>query len=59
MDTAINVWNLLWEYQIPIAVFFVFIIWFFVRGGDLIRWIVRKVRANGKKAGDEREAGEK
>lgn len=46
MDIAVNIWNLLWDYQIHIAVFFVFIIWFFVRGTDLLRWIYRK--ATGK-----------
>jgi hypothetical protein len=44
MDTAVNIWNLLWDYQIHIAVTIVFLIWFLVRGSDIIRWILRKLR---------------
>lgn len=49
MDTAVNIWNLLWDYQIEIAVFFVFLIWMVVRGWDLFRWIFRKLGLIGKK----------
>ena len=49
MDTAVNIWNLLWEYQIHIAVFFVFLIWLVVRGWDLFRWVFRKLGWIGKK----------
>jgi hypothetical protein len=57
MDTAVNVWNLLWDYQIHIVVLVVFLIWVVVRGSDVIRWVARKLRANGKKAVAERESG--
>jgi hypothetical protein len=56
MDTAVSIWNLLWEYQIHIVVVIVFLIWIVVRGSDLGKWIWRKLRANGKNAGAEREA---
>jgi hypothetical protein len=52
MDTAVNIWNLLWDYQIHIAVTIVFLIWFLVRGSDTIRWIWRKLRGKARDAGD-------
>jgi hypothetical protein len=51
MDTAIGIWNLLWDYQIHIVVAVVLVIWLVVRGSDVIRWVWRKVR--GKKAKNE------
>jgi hypothetical protein len=47
MDMAVSIWNLLWEYQIHIVVMLVLVVWLVVRGGDLIRWVWRKVRSRG------------
>jgi len=44
MDTAVNIWNLLWDWQIPIAVALVFVIWLVVRGSDVSRWLIRQFR---------------
>ena len=55
MNTAVDIWNALWDNQIEIAVFFVFLIWMVVRGGDVLRWIWRKLRTNGKNPVAERE----
>ena len=48
MDTAIEIWNLLWDYQIHIAVAIVFVIWLIVRGADTVNWVYRKL--SGKRA---------
>ena len=56
MEIAVDIWNALWDNQIEIAVFFVFLIWMVVRGGDVLRWIWRKLRANGKNPVGERES---
>lgn len=55
MDTAINVWNLLWDYQIHIVVAVVFVVWFIVRGSDVIRWVGRKLRPHRKPTGEARK----
>lgn len=44
MEIAFAIWDFLWENQIAIAFAVIFVIWFFVRGLDLVRWIFRKVR---------------
>jgi hypothetical protein len=43
MEIAVETWNLLWDYQIHIALLAVFLIWVIVRGSDLIRWAFRKL----------------
>ena len=43
MDIAIEIWNLLWDYQIEVAFVIVLLIWIVVRGGDLLRWLGRKL----------------
>ena len=43
MDIAIEVWNLLWDYQIEVAFVIVLLIWIVVRGSDVMRWLGRKV----------------
>ena len=49
MDTAVNIWNLLWDWQIPIAVMLILAIWLVVRGSDVMRWAIRLFRRlNGK-----------
>jgi hypothetical protein len=48
MDTAVNIWNLLWEFQVPIVVLLVLIVWLLVRGSDLGKWIIRKLRGKSK-----------
>jgi hypothetical protein len=48
MNTAIEIWNLLWDIQIPLVVSIVLVIWLIVRGGDLLRWIWRKLRSKPK-----------
>lgn len=55
MDTAVNIWNLLWDWQIPIAVALVFVIWLVVRGTDVTRWLIRLFRRLiGKRAADKK-----
>ncbi len=44
METVVNIWNLLWDEQILIAVVIVLVIWLLVRGSDVLRWIGRKLR---------------
>jgi hypothetical protein len=55
MDTAIEIWNLLWDIQIPIVVAIVFVIWLIVRGSDLLRWVWRKLsgKANAAEQSDQ------
>ncbi|MFM2375227.1 MAG: hypothetical protein RLZZ165_324 [Bacteroidota bacterium] len=48
MENAVDIWNLLWDYQIQIALMLVFLVWIVVRGSDLIRWAFRK-RTLGRK----------
>jgi hypothetical protein len=48
METAIEIWNLLWEYQIHIVVAVVLVIWLLVRGSDVVRWLMRKWRGSSK-----------
>jgi hypothetical protein len=48
METAIEIWNLLWEYQIHIVVAVVLVIWLLLRGSDVVRWLMRKLRGGSK-----------
>ncbi len=49
MDIAIEIWNILWDYQIPIAFVIVLAISTVVRGGDLLRWLIGKVVGKDKR----------
>jgi hypothetical protein len=58
MGTAIDIWNLLWDIQIPLVVCIVLVIWLIVRGGDLMRWIWRKLRPKAKDAQNQAQQDE-
>lgn len=50
MDTFWSIYGFLWENEVVIAIFLVFILWFFVRFFDLSKWMYRKFRKNKDKS---------
>lgn len=44
METTVSIWNLLWDYQVHIAVILVLVVWLVVRGSDVMRWVIRLFR---------------
>ena len=54
----VEIWNFLWDNQVAIAFVLVLAVWIVVRGGDLIRWIIRKLRKKPSLSEEQAEGSE-
>ena len=53
METAVAIWNFLWENQAILVLPVALILWIVVRGYDLGKWISKKSRKKEADAGSE------